>query len=271
MSSTTAWAKGVRFPANAVHVCYINTVSRFLFSYDSYVGGFGLRTLARPLIDRLAKWDVRAAARPTAYIANSKNVARRVKAFYGRDAYVLHCPADVDRFTPGDGSGGYFLIASRLLAYKRIDLAIEAAALANVRLLVAGSGPAEPSLRALATNTTTTMLGYVDDAELNRLMGRAIAAIVPGSEDFGLVPLEAAAAGRPAIAFNAGGAQETVVAGVTGEFFDDATPASLAAALRTFEPARYSPLVLRSHAERFSPARFIARLREIVDEVRERL
>ncbi len=112
------------------------------------------------------------------------------------------------------------------------------------------------------------MLGYVADEELNRLMGRATAAILPGKEDFGLVPLEAAAAGRPTIAFNAGGAKETILDGKTGIFFDEQTPECLAAALRAFEPGRYDPRVLRAHAEGFSPARFTQRLHEIVDEVR---
>ncbi|MDQ6929405.1 MAG: glycosyltransferase [Candidatus Eremiobacteraeota bacterium] len=268
VSSTTSWAKGIIVPPGAVHVCYINTVSRFLFAYDEYVGGFGMRGLARPLIDRLVQWDLRAAKRPTAFIANSENVARRVKQFYGRDAYVLHCPVDVNRFSVGAGGGKYFLVASRLLPYKRVDLAIKAASLAGVKLLVAGVGPAQEELRALAAGTTTTMLGYVDDAELNRLLGAATAAVLPGSEDFGLVPLEAAAAGRPTIAFNGGGARETIVAGRTGEFFDDPEPRSLAAAMQSFQPERYDSQGLRAHAERFSPEQFIARLHEIVDEVR---
>ena len=268
VSSTTSWAKGIIVPPEAVHVCYINTVSRFLFAYDEYVGGFGLHGLARPLIERLVKWDLRAAARPTAFIANSQNVARRVKQFYGRDAYVLHCPVDVNRFTVGSGDGGYFVVASRLLPYKRIDLAIQAAALAGVKLLVAGVGPAQEDLRARAAGSTTTLLGYVDDAELNRVLGSATAAVLPGSEDFGLVPLEAAAAGRPTIAFNGGGARETIVAGRTGEFFDEATPEALAAVMRSFDGARYDAAELRAHAERFSPERFIARLHEIVEEVR---
>ena len=135
----------------------------------------------------------RAAHRPTRFVANSRNVAARIAKYYGRDSDVLHCPVDLDRFTVGAGRGDYFLVASRLLPYKRIDLAIDAAAMAGVPLLVAGTGPAERALRELASGTTTTMLGYVPDARLNELLGNARAAIVPGEEDFGLVPLEAAA------------------------------------------------------------------------------
>lgn len=270
VSSTTAWAKGVIVPPGAVHVCYVNAVSRFAFAYDAYVGAFGMRRIARPAIRRLVAWDERAALRPTVLVANSRNVAGRIREHYGREALVLHCPVDIERFTPGRGSGEYFMIASRLLPYKRIDRAIRAAQLARVPLLVAGSGPAERALRQLARGTTTTMLGYVDDVALNALLGEARAALLPGEEDFGLVPLEAAAAGRPTIAFRAGGALETVVEGETGVFFDDPSAESLAAVLRDFDASRYDAQRLRAHAERFSPEGFVARLREIVENARAR-
>jgi glycosyltransferase involved in cell wall biosynthesis len=268
VSSTTAWAKGVIVPPGAVHVCYINTVSRFAFAYDAYVGGFGAAVLARPVVDRLVAWDRQAALRPTHFVANSKNVAERIRRYYGREAEVLHCPVDLDRFPVGRGDGDYFVIASRLLPYKRIDLAIRAAQLAGVKLLVAGSGPAEGALREMARGTTTTMLGYVDDETLGRTLGAARAAILPGEEDFGLVPLEAAAAGRPTIAYRGGGALETIVDGETGLFFNEPTPESLAAVLRDFDPARFDPQRLRAHAETFGPEQFAARLRAIVERVR---
>lgn len=271
VSSTTAWAKGVIVPPGAVHVCYINTVSRFAFAYDQYVGGLGVRSLARPLISRLVDWDKRAAQRPTQFVANSRNVADRIKRYYDRDSIVLHCPVDVDRFSVGKGDGDHFFIASRLLPYKRIDLAIRAADIARVPLYVAGTGPAEAALRELAKGTTTTMLGYVDDATVNRLLGSARAAILPGEEDFGLVPLEAAACGRPTIAYRGGGALETIVEGETGEFFDQAAPESLAAVLARFDERRYDASALRAHAEVFAPDRFIERLRAIVRQTRSAL
>jgi glycosyltransferase involved in cell wall biosynthesis len=268
VSSTTAWAKGVIAHPGAVHVCYINTVSRFAFAYDEYVGKLGARSLARPLVSRLVEWDKRAAQRPTRFVANSRNVAERIRRFYGRDAEVLHCPVDIDRFTPGSGGGDYFFIASRLLPYKRIDLAIEAAQLAGVRLFVAGTGPAEASLRDLARGTTTTMLGYVDDARMNELLGAARAAVLPGEEDFGLVPLEAAACGRATIAYRAGGATETIVDGTTGEFFEEQSPKALAQVLRRFDERAYDAQRLRAHAQAFAPDRFIERLRAIVERTR---
>lgn len=259
VSSTTSWSKGVRVPANAIHVCYINTVSRFAFAPDEYVP-----PLVRPGIRHLIAWDRQAATRPTRFVANSRNVAARIRTYYGRDADVLHCPIDLNRFTIGPGNGDYYVVASRLLPYKRIELAIRAASLAGVRLFVAGGGPCERSLRELAKGTTTTMLGYVGDSRLNELVGNARAAIVPGEEDFGLVPLEAAAAGRPTIAYRAGGALETIVDGETGAFFDEPTAESLAATLRRFGALRFDSDRLRAHAARFSPAEFIERLRAIV-------
>ena len=187
VSSTTAWAKGVRVPPGAVHVCYIHTVSRFAFATDEYVP-----RLARPFVSGLIAWDREAAKRPTRLVANSRNVAQRIRTYYGRESEILHCPVDLERFTVGPGNGEYFIVASRLMPYKRIELAIRAAALAGVPLLIAGCGPAEGELRKMARGTTTTLLGYVSDARLNELIGNARAAIVPGEEDFGLVALEAA-------------------------------------------------------------------------------
>ncbi|MDQ6826287.1 MAG: glycosyltransferase, partial [Candidatus Eremiobacteraeota bacterium] len=178
---------------------------------------------------------------------------------------VLHCPVDVERFTVGAGEGDYFIVISRLLPYKRIELAIAACALANVPLYVVGEGPARHALSQLARGTTTSMLGFVPDRQLNYLLGNAVAAILPGEEDFGLVPLEAAAAGRPTIAFRRGGALETIVQDQTGVFFDAPLAESLAQAIRRFEPKRFEPHALRRHAESFAPGRFKERLREIVD------
>ena len=266
VSSTTAWAKGVLVRPDAVHVCYINTVSRFVFDEARYVGGFGAGTFVRPLIGRLAAWDVRAAQRPTRLVANSRNVAKRIRRWYGRDADVLPCPVDVEQFTIGAGGGDYYIVISRLLRYKRIDLAIRGCALAGVPLHVVGTGPDQGRLEGIARGTATTFHGSVDDATRNDLLGAARAAIVPGEEDFGLVPLEAAAAGRPTIAFAAGGALETIEAGETGAFFGEPDARSLAAVIRAFDPARYASARLRAHAEQYRPERFRAQLRTIVDE-----
>jgi glycosyltransferase involved in cell wall biosynthesis len=264
ISTTTSWAKGVRIRSDAVHVCYIHTVSRFVFDYERYVGGFGLGTLARPLVRALARWDIRAAQRPTAFIANSRNVAARIKKYYGRDADVLPCPVDIDRFTLGAGTGDYAIVVSRLLPYKRIDLAIDACKLAGVPLKIVGGGPAEKALRKRAQGGDVEFLGRVDDATVNRLLGNARVAILPGEEDFGLVPLEAAAAGTPTIAYGRGGALETVLDGATGAIFDEPTAESLAAALAGFDRKRFDARRLRAHAEAFAPDCFVACFRKKV-------
>ncbi len=256
VSTTTAWAKGVRFRSDAVHVCYIHTVSRFAFDYERYVGSFGMGKLARPVINSLVDWDLKAAQRPTAFVANSRNVAARVLKYYGREAFVQHCPVDVERFAVGDGGGDYVLVVSRLLGYKRVDLAIDACRLANLRLLVVGDGPARAALERRASGTRTEFLGSLSDTDVRLVMGRARAVILAGEEDYGLVPLEANASGRPAIAYGRGGALETIVPGETGEYFDEQTPEALAAVLARFDPRAYDPFALRAHAERFSPQRF---------------
>jgi glycosyltransferase involved in cell wall biosynthesis len=267
VSSTSSWAKGVRTKPGTTHVCYLHTVSRFVFAYQGYLGGFGLARVAKPVIAPLARWDVAAAQLPTAFIANSHNVAARARKFYGREARVVHGPVDLERFSVGEGGGDYFLVVSRLLPYKRIDLAIEACRLSGARLVIAGSGPAGRSLERAAAGTRTEFLGAVSDAEVRDLMGRARAVLSPGEEDYGLVPLEANASGRPVLAFGRGGALETVVPGVTGEFFEEASGASLARAIVAFDPARFDPARLRAHAETFSPALFKQRLRVAIDDI----
>ncbi len=273
VSTTTAWAKGVTFRKDATHVCYIHTVSRFAFAYDAYVGGLAggargiVAKLARPVVDRLVAWDLAAAQRPTAFIANSHNVAARVKKYYGREAFVAHCPVDIERFSVGAGDGDYALVVSRLLSYKRIDLAIRACAIAGMKLLIVGVGPAEAALKSEAVGTRTEFLGALSDVALCDVMGRARVVLSPGEEDYGLVPLEANASGRPAIAYGAGGALETIRPGITGEHFAEATANSLAATLARFDPDRYDAAIVRAHAESFGPEPFKARFAQIVDRI----
>ncbi len=227
-----------------------------------------LRIVARPLIDELIRWDRTAAERPTAFIANSRNVARRVRQFYGRNAYVLPCPIDIHQFTVGAGTGGYALVISRLLPYKRVDLAIDACIEAEIPLVIAGTGPCEALLRERAAGKNVTILGAIDDEHRRRLVADAAVVILPGEEDFGLVPLEAAAAGRPTIALRAGGALETIKEHITGRYFDEPHPESLASILRTFRHTDFDPQVLRAHAMEFAPERFTERLHSIIARVR---
>lgn len=264
LSSSSAWAKGVRCRPDAVHVSYLHAVSRFVAAYDAYLGGLGVGRIARPIVNRLISWDVQAAQRPTRLLANSENVAADIARFYGRCATVVHPPVDLNRCMVGPGAGGYFFIASRLLPYKRIDIAIEAAIKANVRLIISGDGPSGDALREQARNSKVEFLGFIDDASVVEFMRNATAVIVPGSEDFGLVPIEAAACGRPTLAFGAGGALQTVIPTVTGLFFSDT--AELTELLETFDASTFDPIALRTHAEKFGTSAFSERLRAIVTE-----
>ena len=267
ISSTTSFAKGVRVPATAMHVCYMNTPARYLWRPDEYAFDVA-PLLARPvlaaMLPSLRRWDLAAAHRPHYIVANSRNVASRIRDIYGRDADVLHCPVAVDAFAPARKADRYYLVASRLLAYKRVALAIEACNAIGADLIVMGSGPDEARLRRIA-GRTIRFVGRVTDEERAHLFAHARAVIVPGVEDFGLVPLEAAAAGRPAVAFAGGGSLETVVEGETGVFFREPNSSALAGALQSLTPDSFDPLKLAAHARSFSPERFRSALSALID------
>jgi glycosyltransferase involved in cell wall biosynthesis len=269
ISSTSSFAKGVHVRPDALHVSYVHTPTRFLWRQDEYafdVAPAWSRPLLAAAMPALRRWDYAAAQRPDYIVANSRNVAARIAACYGRTSDVLHSPADAEAFAPvGKAAvGDYYVVAARLLPYKRVHLAVEACNTLQAPLIVLGVGPDEARLRALA-GPTVRFAGRVSDAERRDLFARARAIIVPGEEDFGLVPLEAAAAGRPTIAFGAGGALETVVDGVTGRFFQDPTAESLAGVLRKLDPWAFDVLTLTAHAAEFSADSFRARFRVLLD------
>ncbi len=260
ISSTSSFAKGVRVRDGATHVSYVHTPTRFLWRQDEYafdVAPAWSRPLLGAILPAMKRWDYAAAQRPTHIIANSRNVAQRIEACYGRSCEVVHCPADIESFAPVPASqvSTYYLVATRMLPYKRVHLAIEACRELDVPLVVIGSGPDERRLRAMS-GPSVRFTGHVSDEERRGLFARARAVIVPGEEDFGLVAVEAAAAGRPTVAYGAGGALETVLEGVTGIFFRDATGASLAQALRGLDPPAFDAVAMRAHAQTFSADRF---------------
>ncbi len=268
ISSTTSFAKGVLTRPDALHVSYINTPTRFLWYPQEYAEELTpalARPLLRAVLPGLRRWDYSAAQRPQRIIANSDNVAARIRACYHRESDVVPCPVDVAAFAPSESIGDYYLVAARLLLYKRVALAIEACDSLSAPLVVMGTGPDEARLRRLA-GPRVRFVGRVDDAERRTLFACARAAIVPGVEDFGLVALEAAASGRPTIAFGAGGSLETVVEGETGSFFREATAGSLAAVLRTFDADAFDRGRLVAHAQAFSPERFRAQLRALIEK-----
>jgi glycosyltransferase involved in cell wall biosynthesis len=268
LSNKSGFCHGVVTGPSTVHVCYCLTPTRYVWGYEEYVARERLprflRGGLRPLIAALRLWDRLAADRVDLFIAISTEVARRIRKFYRRPSLLLHPPVEVSRFQPASRVEDYYLIVSRLVPYKRIDLAIQAFNRLGRPLVIVGDGRDRPRLEAMA-GPTVTFRGRVSDAELAELYARCRAFIFPGVEDFGIAPVEAMAAGRPVIAFAAGGALDTVVEGVTGVFFREPTPESLAEAVRRLEELRFDPWDIRRYAERFDRRRFQEKIEEIVE------
>jgi glycosyltransferase involved in cell wall biosynthesis len=264
-------AKAVRPRPDALHVCYCLTPMRYVWDrYDDYAGPRApiLPRLLMPVIaPALRRWDRAASARVGRFVAISRFVAERVRRCYGREADVVHPPVDVDRFplAYGDPDDAY-LVVSALVPYKRLDLAVQAATRTGRRLLVVGTGPEERRLRALA-GPTVEFLGWLSDREVAGYYRRCRAVLFPGVEDFGIVPLEAMASGRPVIAFRGGGACETITGldeedAPTGVFFEAQTVDALVRAIERFEaaPHRFDPKALRARAEAYDRPRFLAEM-----------
>jgi len=259
LSSSSGYAKGVRTNRDATHVCYCHTPMRWVWNYDSYAAreSFGLaqRLLLPVLVNGLRRWDMGASRQPDHFVANSRSVAERIYKAYGRHTEIIYPPIEVNRFTPAENHDDYYLILSRLIGYKRLDLAVEACTRLNRRLIVIGSGPDKRSLEAVA-GPTVQFMGRLSDSEVNHYMAHCRALLFPGEEDFGMTPLEAAAAGRPTIAYGAGGALETIVNGESGVFFPEQTPDSLMDAILRLEAKHWDSKKLRAHAEKFDVKTF---------------
>ncbi len=269
-SSSSGYAKGVRRRRDAIHVCYCHTPMRWVWRYEDYVARESLGRVARSLLPislwGLKKWDLRAAQQPNYYIANSRLVAQRIKQIYGREAFVIPPPIDVDRFQMSPHADDYYLVLSRLVPYKRIDLAIEACNRLDRRLIIIGDGPDRERLQKLA-GPKTEFLGRQPDSQINRYASRCRALLFPGEEDFGMVPLEVNAAGRPVVAFRGGGAMETVIEGVTGVFFNQPTSIALVEAMEEFESRSWHQQILRRHAEKFDRSVFAFRVLQFLGSV----
>ncbi len=270
ISSSHCAVKSVRVRPGALHLCYCHTPMRYVWDrYDDYFGPGRVSWPASSLIPGVARWlrrwDAATAHRVSRFVANSAYVAGRIERYYGREADVIPPPADTDFFTPDPTAGrDYDLVVSALAPYKRIDLILEAYRGTGRRLLVVGSGPDEERLRKLAPGEAT-FLGAVDDVELRRLYRGSRVVVNAAVEDFGIVPLEAAACARPSIVFGEGGAPETVVEGETGVVFRDATPAALRAAVDSSDRVRFGDERLREWAEAHSRAVFESRFGSFVE------
>lgn len=263
LSISSAFAHGVRLPPGAQHVCYCLTPARFLWNYRDYVereriGRFP-RALLPIFIARLRAWDHRAAARVDQFIAISETVRQRIARYYQREATIIHPPVAVERFSVSQAHDDFFLILSRLVPYKRIDLAVQAFSDLSLPLVIAGDGRDRARLQGMA-KPNVRFLGRVPDEARRDLLARCRAFVFPGEEDFGITPLEANACGRPVIAFAAGGALETTVEGVTGEFFREPTAPALAHAVSAFDDKKFDPWTIRKHAEQFGTKIFKEKL-----------
>lgn len=269
LSNSSAFCKGVRIAPGSVHVCYCLTPTRFLWMPDTYLASerapVWSRLLLPPVLAWARRWDRRAAQRVTQFLAISRAVADRIQRFYGRSARIVYPPVDVDRFKPTTDVDDAFLIVSRLIPYKRIDLAVRACTELGLPLRIVGTGRAEADLRALA-GPTVRFLGRLPDRDVSVEMARCRAFLFPGDEDFGITPVEAQAAGRPVVAYGSGGALDTVIDGTTGILFREQTVGSLGAALRRVDSMNFETDILVANARRFSRENFRRSLLEAVND-----
>jgi len=239
LSSSSAFAKGVIKRKDACHICYCYTPMRFVWNYEDYIEkeDFNKLILAiLPLATRsLKKWDLKTNNNVNNFISISENIKKRIKKCYGRDSEVIYPPVSVSKFKSSRNIEDYFLIVSRLNAYKNIDLIINAFNELGLKLKIVGSGPYRNNLEGISRNRNIEFLGKVTDKDLIEIYSKCRAFIFPGKEDFGIAPVEAQAAGRPVIAYGSGGALETVIENVTGIFFREDTTSSVIKAIKRFE------------------------------------
>ena len=269
LSSSSGWAHGVRTKPETTHVVYCHAPARWLYSPDEYLGvGTTRRLLIGSGLAPLRIWDRAAARGADHYIANSANVAERIRTHYGLEADVVHPPVEVDRFTPCE-RGSRLLVVSRLLRYKRIDLVIEAARRLGMALDIVGTGPELNHLQEIA-DESVIFHGNLEDDAVTQLMHDCNALCFPGREDFGIVAVEANAAGKPVVAFAAGGALESQVPNVTATFFEAQETDAVVEAIRAAQDLDTRPEDIAAHARRFGPGQFARRLTQAVTAARAR-
>jgi glycosyltransferase involved in cell wall biosynthesis len=268
VSSSSAFAHGVRPAAGAQHLCYC--YSPFRYAWHERARALSeVPAPVRPMLDlalrRHRKFDRRALRTVDRFLATGEIARERIRRYWGRDAQVLHPPVEVERFSIGE-PGDHVLFVAELVRHKRPEVAIEASIAAGRRIKVVGTGPELQRLRE-RYGSQAEFLGRVDDAQLARLYSEAAALVVPNVEEFGIAAVEAQAAGRPVVAIDAGGVRETVIGDRTGVLVPDGDPEALARALRG-DLTRFDPREIQAHAQGFRPEAFRSRLRAIVDELR---
>lgn len=269
ISSSSAFIKGLRVPDGTRHICYCHAPTRYLWDWsEQYVRDevpLPLRPIASATLARMRDWDVAAAHRVDRFIANSRTVRDRILRFYEREADVVYPPVDVASFKVRDEREDFYLVVSRLVRYKNVDVAVQAFNTLGLRLKIVGEGRDRGRLERLAKDHVE-FLGRQPDAQVRELLAVARGLVFPAEDDFGIACVEALASGRPVIALARGGATEIVEDGLTGMLFDEPTPQALIEAVRRAEATRFDPEQLRESARRFDVSVFRERLRRIVTE-----
>ncbi|MBS0624620.1 MAG: glycosyltransferase [Verrucomicrobia bacterium] len=271
LSSSHCVAKGALTHHEQLHICYCHTPIRYAWdlmnqyleesNLDKGIKGF----LARAVLHYIRNWDVRSANSVDTFIANSKFIAQRIQKIYRRDAKVIYPPVETDSFPLFSKKEGYYLTASRMVPYKRMDLIVEAfSAMPDKRLIVIGSGPDEKKIREKA-KSNIEFLGFQDDSVLRHYLQRAKGFVYAALEDFGILPVEAMACGTPVIAYGRGGLTETVSKNISGVFFEEQSVASILRAIDDFEGREFNSFQVRAQAEKFSRERFVSEFRTFVE------
>ena len=273
LSSSHAVAKGVLTHSNQLHIAYVHTPIRYAWDlYHQYLRESGLDRglkgmLAKYFLHKIRLWDASTANRVDHYVANSRYIARRIKKTYGKPSDVIYPPVDVDKFTLREAKEEFYLTASRMVPYKKIDLIVEAFSQTDKKLLVIGDGPDMAKIKSKA-GKNVELLGFADDETMADLMGRAKAFVFAAEEDFGITPVEAQACGTPVICFGRGGARETVRDGESGLYFMEQNAKELLAAVAKFEQNydKFEPVKIRENSLKFSRARFEAEIKSYVEK-----
>ena len=275
-SDTSYAAKFAKGKKDSIHICYIYTPPRFLWGYDTELTRYYSKPFDRflhpiydlavpPLKNILRKMDYDTAQKVDYFISISQEVKKRIKEHYNRDSVVIYPPVDTNRFVGETSDEGFFLIISRLGGYKKVDIVVEAFNKLEMPLKIVGEGPQFNYLKSIAKDNIE-LLGRLGDEETTKLVKSCTALVFPTYEDFGIVPVEAMAAGKPVIAYRKGGTLETIVDGVTGLFFDEQTSSDIIKTIKKFDPTKYKTDACREQAKKFSKEEFQRKINFFVEE-----
>lgn len=268
ISDSASFAKGIITNPPTTHICYCYTPTRYLWDdCHRYLSDFRLPILVKKMapyfLSRLRIWDYYASDRPDFFIANSEFVRQRIKKYYKKDSIAIYPPVGTDEFYISNGAKDYFLMVGRLLPYKKFDFVVKVFSENGLPLKVIGEGPEKKRLKKLA-GRNIEFLGFLEDESLKKYYTECKALIFPQEEDFGIVPLEAMASGRPIIAYKAGGALETIVDGKTGVFFEKQEKQFLLDAISRFDKINWNPEEIREHAKKFDKEVFKKNILELL-------